>query len=358
MTQTADGASATAARTIPQTMRASVLTTVQTIELEDRPVPAPDPDQVLVRVEAVGLCGSDVHWYQEGHIGDLYATEPIILGHESAGTIVAVGSSVDPVRIGQRVSIEPQRTCRVCAYCKRGEYNLCPKIEFYGTPPIDGAFTEYVTIQADFAWEVPDELSTDAAALLEPLSCAIAAVRKAKIVPGSSVLITGCGPIGLICAQTAKAYGASEIWMTDLVKDRRDRALAMIATPDVTMQVIDPITQHLPEAYFNAFIDATGALPAVRDGIFATARGGAAVIVGLGDDDMSLPVGAITTREVNVTGIFRYNNTWPTAIDLARSGRVDLDSMVTGRYGLAEVEDAIKNDTRPETLKSIIEPTR
>ncbi|TDO89885.1 NAD(P)-dependent alcohol dehydrogenase [Enemella evansiae] len=335
------------------TMAASVLQPDLTVSVEERQMPVPDPDQVLVRIEAVGVCGSDVHYYRHGRIGGFVVDGPIVLGHESAGTIVAVGSGVDPARVGERVSIEPQRSCRVCEWCKRGEYNLCPQIEFYATPPIDGVFADYGLIQSDFAHTIPDDMSMESGALLEPLSCGIAAVRKAGIEPGSSVLITGCGPIGIICAQAAKAYGASEVVMTDLLAERREIALRFGAT-----RVVDPAAEQVPDASFDAFIDATGALPAVRSGIAAVKPGGCAVLVGMGDDDMNLPVSTITAREINLTGIFRYNNTWPAAIAMVQQGTVDLDSLVTGRFGLAEVQHALDIDNQPDVLKSIVEPQR
>ncbi len=344
---------ATAPASLPATMRASVLTGVGEVVIEERPVPEPAAGEVLVRIAAVGLCGSDVHYYRHGRIGDYVVREPMILGHESAGVVVAVGPGVDAGRVGQRVSIEPQRCCRVCRYCKRGEYNLCPAIEFYATPPVDGAFAEYATIDADFAHPIPDGMSMAAAALLEPLSVAIATARKARIEPGSRVLVAGCGPIGLVCAQVARAYGAIEIVMTDLVAARRERAAATVATG-----VVDPTVDALPDAHFDAFIDATGALPAVRSGILATAPGGVVVLVGMGADDMSLPVSVITSREISVTGVFRYNNTWPTAIALVEQGLVDLDSLVTASVGLDGVVAAIESDADPATLKSVIEPGR
>lgn len=194
------------------TMRASVMTGVGTLVIEDRPVPTPGPHEVLVEVAAVGVCGSDVHYYRHGRIGDFVVEEPMILGHELSGRIAAVGEGVDPARVGQRVAVEPQHACRRCKQCKAGRYNLCPEMKFYATPPVDGAFCRYVTIDDDMAHPVPDSMSDDAAALLEPLSVAITTMRKAGIVPGSSILIAGAGPIGVICAQTARAFGASASW--------------------------------------------------------------------------------------------------------------------------------------------------
>jgi len=190
---------------IPRTMRASVLIGRGEIRLEERPVPEPRPGEVLVKVASVGVCGSDVHYYREGRIGGFVVDRPLVLGHEVSGDIVAVGAHVPDSRLGERVAIEPQRPCRVCAQCSAGRYNLCPRMEFYATPPVDGAFCDYVTIQSEFAHRVPDALSYDVAALLEPLSVGIWASRKAQVVPGSRILIAGAGPIGVIATQAARA---------------------------------------------------------------------------------------------------------------------------------------------------------
>lgn len=340
---------------IPAQMRASVLLSARELTIEERPVPQPAADEVLVQVGAVGVCGSDVHYFREGKIGDFVVEAPLVLGHESGGVIVAVGSDVDAARIGQRVSIEPQRPCGRCRECRVGKYNLCPDMEFFATPPIDGAFTEFVTIQSTFAHDVPDNVSDEAAALLEPLSVAITSVRKAGVVPGSTVLIAGAGPIGIITAQTARAFGAGEVIVSDLVEARRERALQYGAT-----RVIDPRTQDLAdiEVPIDAFIDASGAAPAVQAGIRAVRPAGTAVLVGLGNSEMALPVEDIQNREINVTGIFRYTETWPVAIQLVASGQVDLDSLVTGRFGLDEVEQALESDTDPDSLKSVVYPGR
>lgn len=315
-------------------------------------MPSPGADQVLVRVESVGVCGSDVHFYHHGRIGEFVVEAPLILGHEASGTIVAVGAQVDAARVGERVSIEPQRCCRVCAACKRGEYNLCPHVEFYATPPIDGAFCQYVLIQSDFAHTVPEHVSFDAAALMEPLSVGIAAVRKASVSAGDRVLIAGAGPIGVVLAQVARAYGALTVAVTDPVAGRRATALGLGAT-----EAWDPGAPGIGEGY-DAFFDATGVTSAVVDGIRRVRTGGAAVIVGLGDDDMLLPVGHITSHEITVTGIFRYNNTWPTAIGLVASGRVDLDSLATDHYPLEDAEIPLRDAPAPGSLKALVHPQR
>ena len=336
---------------IPVTMRASVLTSANELAVEDRPVPVPASDQVLVLVLAVGVCGSDVHYYREGRIGDFVVDGPLVLGHELSGRVVAVGANVDPYRIGERVAVEPQRPCARCAQCRRGRYNMCPFMEFYATQPIDGAFAGYVTIQSDFAHTLPASVSDSAGALLEPLSVAIAAIRKAHISPGSSVLIAGAGPIGIIVAQTARAFGASEVIVSDPIAERRERALRYGAS-----RVVDPTVEEVDGLGVDAFIDASGSPRAVDSGIRAVGQAGYAVLVGLGSPTMTLPVEHIQNLEVSVTGIFRYSDTWPVAIHLVATGQVDLDALVTGEFDLDHVRQALESDREPSSLKSIVHP--
>jgi L-iditol 2-dehydrogenase len=330
-------------------MRAAVLVGSGRIEVEERPVPNPAPGDVLIRVSSVGVCGSDTHYYREGRVGSFVVDGPLVLGHEAAGTIVGVGDSVDPGRIGQRVSIEPQRPDPDSAETRRGDYHLCPHMEFFATPPIDGAFCDYVTIGAAFAHPVPDGVTDEAAALCEPLSVGIAAVRKARLEAGARVLIAGAGPIGIVIAQVARAYGAAEVIVSDPDATRRTRAEAFGAT-----SVLDPTSAAMDDLGVDAFIDASGAPPAVVSGLRAIRPGGTAVLVGSGAESMTLPTQLIQNRELVLTGVFRYANTWPTALALVESGRVDLDAMVTARYPLEKVAEALDSDRVPGTVKTVV----
>jgi L-iditol 2-dehydrogenase len=329
-------------------MRVAVLIEPGRIEMEQRPVPIPAPGDVLIRVSSVGVCGSDTHYYRHGRIGSFVVDGPLVLGHEAAGTIVGVGESVDPSRIGQRVSIEPQRPDPESAETRRGDYNLCPHMRFFGTPPVDGALCDYVTIGATFAHPVPDTVSDDAAALCEPLSVGIAALRKAGIGKGSRVLVAGAGPIGIVVAQLARAYGATDIAVSDPDGSRRNQARANGAT--VTL---DPAADELGGG-FDAFIDASGAPAAVTSGIRALRPAGTAVLVGSGAESMDLPTQLIQNRELTLTGVFRYANTWPEAIALVESRRVDLDSMVTARFPLERTAQALDSDRMPGSVKTVV----
>ena len=339
--------------TVPSSMRASILHPDLSITTDERPVPELAPDEVLVQVGAVGVCGSDVHYYKHGRIGDFVVDADIILGHELGGRIVAVGDAVDDARIGERVAVEPQRSCRVCEFCKSGRYNLCPDMEFYATPPIDGGVCEYAVIQADFAHPIPDEVSDAAAAMLEPLSVGIAAARKADLKPGQSVFIAGAGPIGIIQCQVARAFGAARIIVSDPAAPRRELALKHGAT-----QVVDPMTTDVAAAGYevDAFIDAAGVAPAVVSGMHTVKPGGSVVLVGMGADEIALPIPLIQNRELNVTGIFRYTDTWPLGIHLVASGKVDLDALVTSTYGLDEARTALDHAGDADELKIVVRP--
>lgn len=335
---------------IPSTMTANVLHRVGDIRLEERLVPQPASHDVLVKVLSVGVCGSDVHYYERGRIGPYVVDSPLVLGHEVSGQIVAVGSDVSPERVGSRVAIEPQRPCRVCDVCRQGAYNLCARMEFYATPPVDGAFCEFVLIQDDFAYDVPDSISDHAAALMEPLSVGIAAAQKGGIKVGDTVLIAGGGPIGIIAAQVARAFGAADVVVADINPARC--ALAR----NYGVRVIDPARESTEDLAAHVFIDASGATHAILNGIRSVCPGGSVILVGSADE-IPLSVAQIAMREVTVTGTFRYTNTWPVARSLLASGQVELDSLVTHEYGLEQVEEALSAETSTTSLKRIVLPS-
>ncbi len=335
------------------TMRVSVLRGVGDVAVEERPVPRPGPGEVLVRVGSVGVCGSDVHYYEHGRIGRHVVDKPLVLGHEAGGEVAALGDGVTSLEVGQRVSVEPGVPCRSCAQCLAGRYNLCPDVRFFATPPYDGAFSEYVVMPAPFVHPIPDTISDDAAGLLEPLSVGVWACRRSHVGPDTRVLVTGAGPIGLIAAQAARAYGAPEVLVTDVNAHRLKLA------EQLGLSALNVAETPVAAAGYEAdvLIECSGNQRATRDAVATLARAGNVVLVGMGGDDVVLPLSYIQDRELVLTGAFRYANTWPTAIGLAGSGRVDLDRMVTGHYGLDQVEDALtaaQND--PQAIKSIVRP--
>lgn len=332
---------------------AAVLRRVGEVGLEERPTPEPAGDQVLVEVRSVGVCGSDVHYYEHGRIGEHVVRAPLVLGHEASGVVVAAGPDADPGLVGTRVAMEPGVPCGRCRQCRSGAYNLCPKVAFFATPPVDGAFARYVCLPQDFVFPLPATLSDDAGALIEPLAVAVAAGRKAGIEPGDRVLVTGAGPIGILCAQVGLARGAAEVVVADINRVRLDRALELGAS-----RVVDSGAERLEDAAagVDVLLECTGVEPVVAAGIRAVGPGGRVVLVGMGAaEDAALPVSRIQSRELTVTGLFRYANCYPAAIALAESGRVDLEALIGARFPLEQAEQALTlGRTDPGVLKAVV----
>jgi len=201
-------------------MKAAVLNKPGEVVIKDLPRPVIKDNEVLIRVKAVGVCGSDIHYYKTGGAGDFKVDSPIILGHEAAGDIVEAGEKVTRIKVGDRVTIEPGVPCMKCSYCRTGHYNLCPEVVFMATPPDDGAFAEYVKVSEDFVYPLADKVSYEAAALIEPFAVGLYAVERAGLSPGQSVVVNGCGPIGLMCIQAARVAGAGRIFAID-IEDKR-----------------------------------------------------------------------------------------------------------------------------------------
>ena len=335
-------------------MRVSVLRGAGDLVVEDRPAPVPGPHDVLVQVASVGVCGSDVHYFEHGRIGSHVVEAPLVLGHEASGVVVEVGASVKRLAVGQRVSVEPGVPDFSCAQCLAGRYNLCEDMRFYATPPIDGAFAELVTVHEQFAHPVPDTLSDDAAALLEPLSVGLWACRKGEVGAGTRVLVTGAGPVGLVAMQSALALGAASVTVTDVNPHRLALARELGATDTLDVSASPVSSSGLS---VDVLLECSGHPPATADAIRAVAPAGRVVLVGMGGNEMTLPVSRIQERELTVTGTFRYAHTWPAAIALAASGRVQLDRLVTGHYGLDQVRDALTAArTDAHAVKPVVRP--
>jgi L-iditol 2-dehydrogenase len=271
------------------------------------------------------------------------------------GTIVALGEGVTKHEVGERVALEPGVPDGTCRECRAGRYNLCPNVRFFATPPIDGAFANYVAIHEDFAFELPDNLSDDAGALMEPLSVGIWSCRKASIKAGDHVLVTGAGPIGLLAVQVALAQGATDVTITDVAPQRLKMAENTGATRAINVSE-EPLAEAGVEV--DALIECSGNERALNDGIRCIRPAGTAVVVGMGPgEESSIPLALIQNREIWLTGTFRYANTYPAAIELAATGKVDLDAIVTGYYGLEDAEEALQASRKdPANVKPMVIP--
>jgi len=329
----------------------SVLTADLAVETRTVEAPLPNSHQVQIAVKSVGVCGSDIHYWEHGRIGPYVVESDLVLGHEASGVVTAIGSDVTSVSVGDRVAIEPGVPCGHCYECRMGRYNLCPEVQFFATPPVDGAFAQFVVIDENFAHRVPDSMSFDEAALIEPLSVGVWACKKAKVAPGSRVLVTGAGPVGLMCAKVARASGAIEVTVTDVNLERLKAAAAMGFT--IHRSGVD---QPLSEKSFTAVIECSGNVHAINTAIMAAAPASVVVLVGMAaDGNVTVPVDVIQGRELWLTGTFRYAHTYPTAIGLVSSGAVIISDLVSASYDLGNVENALGHARKhPEDLKVIV----
>lgn len=343
-------------------MKAAVLTKTKHIEIRELDIPTPGPDEALVRVRAVGLCGSDVHYYEHGKIGPYVVTGPIILGHEAAGEVVSVGSEVRHLKPGQRVTIEPGVTCGRCSFCKSGRYNLCPDVRFLATPPYDGAFCEYIAIRADFLYPIPDSMSYEKAALIEPLSVGLHAVSRGELKTGETVVIMGMGPIGMMTLLAAKAAGAGTVIGVDLESFRLERALQMGADAVINLREEDgteALLRLTGGQKADLAIETAGNGKAAQASLQAVRRGGRVVLVGLPQEEATpLNIPYIVDNEIDIRGVFRYHNTYPAGVAVMAAEKLNLDPIITDRMTLEETPLAFEKaiQEKNSTLKIVIEP--
>jgi L-iditol 2-dehydrogenase len=312
------------------------------IRLAEEPVPAAGPPMSLVRVTAVGICGSDLHWWDEAEIGDARLERPLVLGHENAG-VIADGS-----RRGQRVAIDPAIPDETCPQCRRGYRNLCPQVRFAGHGATDGGLREFLAWPTSLLYPLPDALPDADGALLEPLGVALHALDLGHLRLGQSAAVIGCGPIGLMLIQLLLAGGAARVVAADPLPHRRQAAArfgAQAAGPELNGADVD-----------TAF-EVAGTEDAVDTAMTAVRPGGRVVLAGIpGDDRTSFRASVARRKGLTIAMSRRMNDAYPRATALAASGRVDLASLVTRMVPLTEVADAFRTAARREGLKVVVRP--
>lgn len=322
-----------------------------TIAIEGRPDPDPVGREVVVRIEAVGVCGSDTTYLTVGRIGDYVVDGPLILGHEAAGQVAAVGPDVTRVKVGDRVAIEPGTPDRDCRECLAGNYHLCRNFEFLATPPYDGALLQRLLIDERNLFVIPDGMTFEEGAMAEPLSVGIWGCRRAGLKPGDDVLVTGAGPVGVFSAQAARALGAGRVVVTDISPYR----LGLVRSLDLEAATAD----ELENFSFDVLLECSGAPGVLASGLERLTPAGRAAVIGMAKNDVTLPLSRYTPRELTISLVNRYAHTWPTAISLISSGRVDARTVITHHFALAETADALMLGSRaPDSLKAIIHPQR
>ncbi|UFJ43365.1 NAD(P)-dependent alcohol dehydrogenase [Brevibacillus humidisoli] len=343
-------------------MKVAVLQKPLTVTIEERLVPHPGPHDVLVKVMAVGVCGSDVHYYEHGRIGARKVEKPLVQGHECAGIVVAIGSEVTRFQLGDRVAVEPGITCGKCQWCKEGRYNLCPHVAFLSSPPVDGAFAEYICHPEDLLFPIPDHLSFECATLIEPLSVGIHAVKRAGLQPGSSVLIMGMGPVGLTAIIAAKAYGARQIIVSDVEPFRLGLAEKLGATATIQAgekNVVEEVSRLTQNLGVDMVIDTSGNARAIDSGVEAAKRGGKLVLIGFpAEDRVPVNLTLMLQREIDLYSTYRYTNTYPLGVELMASSENDVSVLLTDQYPLVQTGAALERarTNKSGSMKVIVYP--
>jgi L-iditol 2-dehydrogenase len=324
------------------------------LRIHDEPMPSQGPGEALVRVAAVGVCGSDVHWLKEGHIGGDRIVTPLILGHECAGVIEG------GPRSGERVAIDPAIPCARCEYCLEGNPNLCSALRFAGHAPHDGALRRYITWPEHCLVRLPDSMSAIEGVMLEPLGVALYSVERAKLKPGMSVGVFGCGTIGLSVIQVARAAGATGILASELpgVPHRIQAAISFGATVFESSdgKEVQEIMKATGGRGVDAAFEAAGDPEAVEAAVDAVKPGGKVVLIGIPPEDRTAFTASTARRkDLTIHAVHRMKHTYPRAIQLVQSGRVEVRSLVTHRFPLEEVRQAYATAERREGIKVVVD---
>ena len=323
--------------------------------MEQRIVPDEiGPTQVLVRMTHVGICGSDVHYWTKGGIGDFRLTSPMVIGHEGAGTIEKVGSQVHHLVAGDRVALEPGIPCRTCTQCKQGCYNMCPEVRFFATPPIHGCLSQHVIHEADFCFKLPENVSSMEGALVEPASVAIYAADQTFLSPGKSCLIMGAGPIGLLTALVARAYGAYPVIICDVNAHNLTVAnslgldhtfhitnLSSKETAQLLVDLVDTIT-GTSSGGFDCGYECCGVESATQTLIYASRPNGHLCLIGMGASEMKVPLLHAAFKQVRISGIRRYCNTYAKCITMMATQTLQLSALVTHRFPMSAYQQAFE----------------
>jgi L-idonate 5-dehydrogenase len=328
-------------------MKAVVIHAAKDLRIEQRNEEPMGPGQVAIAVEAGGICGSDLHYYNHGGFGTVRIREPMILGHEVAGTVKALGEGVSNLALGDRVAVSPSRPCGHCDYCQRGEQNHCLNMRFYGSampmPHIQGAFRQSLVAEQWQCHKIGKNVSANEAAMAEPFAVTLHAVARAGSLAGKRVLVTGCGPIGALAIIAARAHGAREIVATDLMDTALKKALEVgadrainVATHSETMEAYSA-----NKGYFDVQFEASGSEKAVRSGLEVLRPRSVLVQLGLGGD-IAIPQNTVVAKEIEMKGTFRFHEEFGLAVDLINSRRVNLKPLLSGVFSLGDAVAAFE----------------
>lgn len=344
-------------------MKVAVMNGIGEMGFEEREIPTAKDNEVLVRLEYVGICGSDLHYYETGAIGDYVVKPPFVLGHEPGGTVVEVGKNVTHLKVGDRVALEPGKTCGHCEFCKTGRYNLCPDVVFFATPPVDGVFQEYVAHEADLCFKLPENVSTMEGALIEPLAVGFHAAMQGEAKAGQTAVVMGAGCIGLVTMMALKAMGVSKVYVVDIMQKRLDKAMELGADGVINgseVNAVEAVMELTGGRGCDLAIETAGTQITTVQTIHMTKKGSTIVLVGYSKSgEMTLPMSLALDKELTFKTVFRYRHIYPMAIDAVASGKVNLKGIVTDVFSLDEVQKAMDYsvNNKADIVKAVIKIT-
>lgn len=342
-------------------MKAAVMDKIGHITIETVDIPVLKDDQVLVKIKHVGICGSDIHYFANGRIGDFVVNQPIVLGHESAGEIVETGNKVTSLKAGDRVTLEPGVPCGKCEYCRSGRYNLCPDVVFMATPPYNGAFAEYIAYPADMAFKLPDNMDTVEGALIEPLAVGLHAAETAGAHLGQTAVVLGSGCIGLVTMMSLKAMGVTDVYVSDVIPKRLDKAKELGAAAVIradredTVEAVKKLTSGKGA---DLVFETAGNKITTKQTVGLVKRGGKIVLVGMAPDAaIDYDFISLISKEASISTVFRYRNLYPTGIKAVSSGLIPLKKIVTNFFKFENTQDAMKYsvENAGDIVKGVIE---
>lgn len=327
------------------TMKVAVMEGIGKMGYTERPIPIPKADEVLVKLEYVGICGSDMHYYETGAIGDYVVKPPFVLGHEPGGIVVEVGSNVKHLKVGDKVALEPGKTCGHCEFCRQGKYNLCPDVVFFATPPVDGVFQEYVAHEAALCFKLPPQVSTLEGALIEPLAVGFHAANQGGAHAGQTAVVMGAGCIGLVSMMALKAEGVSRVYVVDVMAKRLEKALELGADGVINGKeedAVETVRRLTCGAGCDLVIETAGTEITTRQAVHMTKKGATIVLVGYSKTgEITLPMSLALDKELTFKTVFRYRHIYPMAIDAVAAGRVNLEGIVTDIFDFDDIQNAM-----------------
>ncbi len=341
-------------------MKALVLQKVNQLSIDDIEIKEElGPEDVRIAIKTVGICGSDIHYYKHGKIGDFVVREPMVLGHEASGTVIEAGANVKGLKPGDRVCMEPGIPDSRSRATLLGMYNLDPEVRFWATPPIHGCLRETVVHPAMFTFKLPDNLGFDEGALIEPMAIGLHAATKAEIKPGDTALVTGCGTIGLVTALAALSAGCSRVIITDVVAEKLELAkkYGITTVHSASGSVVETVKELTDGWGVDVIFEATGNEKVIMDIFTPLCPGGTVVLIGMPVGPAPVDIVAAQTKEANIKTIFRYAHMYPRAVALASSGKIDLKPLVTDRFSFNDSIKAFEyaSNPRPDMVKTVIE---